>query len=232
MSVEDARQRMGEFAQLAQELAAAPDEESRLQIAVDAAVALVEGCDHAGITINERRGLVTRVSSDEVVQQANELQADLGEGPCLDVMRDQETLVSADLEQEKRWPTWAKRVREDLGVGSMMSLLIYTQPNSFGALSLYARVGRRFDADDLAVGQALAAHLSVIVSAERQIDQLGVAMDNRTTIGRAEGILMERLGISADQSFDYLRRVSSTTNRKLVEVANEIASTGRLPDVH
>ena len=59
----------------------------------------------------------------------------------------------------------------------------------------------------------------------------GVAMDNRTTIGRAEGILMERLGISADQSFDYLRRVSSTTNRKLVEVANEIASTGRLPDV-
>ena len=99
-------------------------------------------------------------------------------------------------------------------------------------MSLYARVGRRFDADDLAVGQALAAHLSVIVSAERQIDQLGVAMDNRTTIGRAEGILMERLGISADQSFDYLRRVSSTTNRKLVEVANEIASTGRLPDVH
>ena len=231
MSIEDARQRLGEFAQLAQELAAAPDEESRLQIAVDAAVALVEGCDHAGITINERRGLVTRVSSDEVVQQANELQADLGEGPCLDVMRDQETLVSADLEQEKRWPTWAKRVREDLGVGSMMSLLIYTHPNSFGALSLYARVGRRFDADDLAVGQALAAHLSVIVSAERQIDQLGVAMDNRTTIGRAEGILMERLGISADQSFDYLRRVSSTTNRKLVEVANEIASTGRLPDV-
>ncbi len=230
MSVQDARQRMSEFAHLAQALAAAPDEEARLMIAVDAAVALVDGCDHAGITINERRGLVTRLSSDEVVQQANELQADLGEGPCLDVMRDQETLVSPDLEVEQRWPMWAKRVREDLGVGSLMSLLIYTEPNSFGALSLYARVGRRFDADDLAVGQALADHISVIVSAERQIDQLGRALDSRTIIGRAEGILMERLGMSADQSFDYLRRVSSTTNRKLVDVATEIAQTRRLPD--
>jgi hypothetical protein len=146
-------------------------------------------------------------------------------------MRDQETIVSGDLELEQRWPTWAKRVREDLGVGSMMSLLIYTEPRSFGALSLYAREGARFDADDLAVGQALAAHLSVIVSARRQIDQLGVAIDNRTVIGRAEGILIERLGLSADQAFDYLRRVSSHTNRKLVDVASEIATTRRLPEV-
>jgi GAF domain-containing protein len=229
VSVQDARQRMSEFAHLAQVLAAAPDEEARLQIAVDAAVALVHGCDHAGITINERRGLVTRASSDEVVQQANELQDHLGEGPCLDVMRDQETLVVPDLHHAHRWPLWAKRVREDLGVGSLISLLFYAEPKSFGALSLYARSGRRFDGDDLAVAQALAAHLSVIVSAERQIDQLGVAMDNRTVIGRAEGIVMERLGVTADQSFDYLRRVSSHTNRKLVDVATEIAHTRRLP---
>jgi hypothetical protein len=41
---------------------------------------------------------------------------------------------------------------------------------------------------------------------------------------------MERLRIDADRSFDYLRRVSSHTNRKLVDVAEEIARTGRLPD--
>ncbi|GAA5107697.1 GAF and ANTAR domain-containing protein [Alloalcanivorax gelatiniphagus] len=231
MSVADARQRMGELADLARALAAAPDEEARLQVAVDAAVALVPGCDHAGITINEKRGLVTRASTDEVARQADQLQADLGEGPCLEVMRDQETLVSADLASEERWPTWAKRACEDLGVGSMMSLPIHTEPRSFGALSLYARAGGGFDADDLAVGQALAAHISVIISAERQIDQLGVAIDNRTVIGRAEGILMERLQMSEDQSFDYLRRVSSHTNRKLVDVAAEIASTRRLPDI-
>lgn len=64
---------------------------------------IVDHCDHAGITINEKRGLVTRASSDEVVQRANLLQSELGEGPCLDVVRTQETLVIPDLEQEHRW---------------------------------------------------------------------------------------------------------------------------------
>jgi AmiR/NasT family two-component response regulator len=41
---------------------------------------------------------------------------------------------------------------------------------------------------------------------------------------------MERLDIDPDQAFDYLRRVSMDTHRKLVDVAEEIARTRRLPD--
>jgi hypothetical protein len=220
---------MSDFTQLAQALAAAPDEEARRQIAADSAVSLVSRCDHAGITVNHEGGLLTLASSDDLVRRANELQHELGEGPCLDVMRDQDTLVSTDLTDERRWPRWAPRAHSELGVASMMSLLVYTDRQSFGALSLYARDGHRFDADDVAVGQALAGHLAVIMTAGREIDQLGLAMLNRTVIGRAEGVLMERLGIDADQSFDYLRRVSMDTNRKLVDVADEIARTRRLP---
>ena len=227
----DARQLMGGFAQLAQALAAAPDESARLQIAVDAAVALVSRCDHAAITINEKGGLITKVGSDDLVRRANELQHELGEGPCLDVMRDQDTLVSPNLTHEPRWPRWATRVHAELGVSSMMSLLVYTDKHSFGALSFYAKKGRRFDGDDVAVGQALTSHLAVIMTAGREIDQLGTALHSRVIIGQAEGILIERLGIDVDQAFDYLRRVSSHTNRKLVEVANEIVGTRKLPDV-
>jgi len=114
-------------------------------------------------------------------------------------------------------------------VGSMMSLLVYTDRHSYGALSLYAQRGNTFDADDVAVGQALAGHLAVIMTSGRDIDQLGLALHNRTIIGQAQGLLMARLNISADQAFDYLRRVSSHTNRKLAQVAEEIATTGRLP---
>lgn len=219
------------FSELALELAAAPDEDARLKLGVSAAMALVARCDHAGITINDKRVLVTRASSDEVVQRANALQHELGEGPCLDVMRDQNTVVSTSLEQDQRWPTWAPRVHAELGVGSMMSLLVYTDRVSFGALSLYARDGQRFDADDVAVGQALAAQLAVSMAAERQIDQLGLGMNNRIVIGQAQGILMERLDITADQAFEYLRRASMHTNRKVVEIAKEIAGTRGLPDL-
>ncbi|WP_210649047.1 GAF and ANTAR domain-containing protein [Nocardioides sp. SYSU D00065] len=221
-----------EFSQLAQAIASATDENARLQVAVDAAVSLVSRCDHAGITINEKRGLVTRASSDDVVRRANELQRELGEGPCLDVRRDQETLVSTDLTQERRWPRWSRQAHDELGVCTMMSLLIYTDKHSYGALSLYAREGHRFDADDLTVGQAIARHMSVIMSAGREIDQLGAALHNRITIGQAEGILMERLDISVDQAFDYLRRASMHLNRKVVDVAADIASTRKLPDLN
>jgi GAF domain-containing protein len=227
--VDDAKQLLGGFAQLAQSLASAPDEDARLQVAVDAAVALVTRCDHAGVTINDNGALVTRASSDDLVRHANGLQTELGEGPCLDVRRDQNTLVSASLAVERRWPTWAPRVHAELGVDSMMSLLVYTDDHSFGALSLYCEDGCRFDADDVAVGQALAGQLSVIMAAEKEIDQLGLALHNRNIIGQAQGVLMERYDMSADQAFDYLRRLSSTSNVKVAVLAAEIAQTRRIP---
>ena len=229
--VSDATRRMGEFSQLAQTLAAAPDEHARLKLVVESATTLLCRCDHAGITINDKRDLITKVSSDDVVQRANQLQRELGEGPCLDVQRDQNTVVSTDLSQERRWPIWAPQAHDELGVSSMMSLLIYTDGHSFGALSLYARDGRRFDADDVAVGQALASQLAVTIAAERQIDQLGLGMHNRLVIGQAQGILMERLDITAEQAFDYLRRASMHANRKVVDVATEIAHTRTLLDL-
>ena len=221
----DASRGITQFSELAQELAAAPDENARLKVAVEAAVALVERCHHAGVTINEKNVLLTRVSSDDVVHRANELQHALGEGPCLDVRRDQNTVVSTSLEDDQRWPRWSSQVHAELGVESMMSLLVYTDQKSFGALSLYAREGQRFDADDVAVGQAIAAQLAVTITAEREIDGLGLAMHNRLIIGQAQGILMATLDLTADQAFDYLRRTSSQTNRKVVEIANEIATT-------
>ena len=54
-------------------------------------------------------------------------------------------------------------------------------------------------------------------------------MTSRTIIGQAEGILMERLGIDADEAFAYLRRVSQSENRKLIMICSEIVKTRQLP---
>jgi hypothetical protein len=48
-------------------------------------------------------------------------------------------------------------------------------------------------------------------------------------IGQAQGILMERFGLSADQSFAVLRRYSQDNNVKLRNVAERIIETRRLP---
>lgn len=213
-------------------MAEAADDDARLKVAVEYTCSIVGHCDHAGITINDKHdGLLTRASSDDVVVRANAVQQELGEGPCLDVVRDMDTLVSPDLAREQRWPVWAPRVHADLGVGSMMSLLMFTDRRSFGALSLYTGSGSRFDADDVAVGQALASVVAISLTAEREIDHLNLGMHNRLIIGQAQGIVMERLDVTAEQAFDYLRRVSSYANRKVIDIAADIAATRRLPDI-
>jgi AmiR/NasT family two-component response regulator len=73
-------------------------------------------------------------------------------------------------------------------------------------------------------------HLSEsLADAEEEIRQLHRAVESRTVIGQAEGILMERLGVDSCQAFEYLRRVSSHLNRKVVDIATEIAETRELP---
>ena len=226
----EVRARWVEFKQLSRALATADDESVRLQMVVDSAPALVPGCDHAGLTLNAAGGVATRVGSDDVVQRANELQFELGEGPCLNMRRDQDTLLSNDLSQDVRWPRWAKTVNADLGVHSMLSLLVFTDRQSYGALSLYASGGRDFDADDVAISQGLAGHLALIMATSREIDQLEAGMHSRTVIGQATGLVMGRFDVDADHAFDYLRRVSSNANTKIVDVAAMIVRTRRLPD--
>ena len=64
------------------------------------------------------------------------------------------------------------------------------------------------------------------VAAAREIDHRGIAMVSRLVIGQAEGILMERYKLTAEQAFDLLRNSSEDSNRKLILVAEEIVATG------
>jgi len=55
---------------------------------------------------------------------------------------------------------------------------------------------------------------------------LETALLTRDIIGQAKGILMERYRITADEAFDRLRTASQHKNRKVRDLAEELASTG------
>lgn len=65
-----------------------------------------------------------------------------------------------------------------------------------------------------------------------RLENLHGALASRQVIGRAEGILMQRELISADQAFYLLRRASQNLNTKLREVAQYVVDTGDLPREH
>jgi AmiR/NasT family two-component response regulator len=87
---------------------------------------------------------------------------------------------------------------------------------------VYGSQDRRFTHEDIELGQLLAQHASVALKLVEQIDGPYVALDSRSLIGQAQGMLMERYGLDADRAFGVLKRVSQDENIRLVDVARSI----------
>jgi AmiR/NasT family two-component response regulator len=82
-------------------------------------------------------------------------------------------------------------------------------------------------------GMVLASHCALLVTsvlAESRATHLLRALQSNREIGVAVGVLMARYGISREQAFDLLRIGSQRSNRKLAELAAEVADTGLAPD--
>jgi len=120
-------------------------------------------------------------------------------------------------------------VAAELNVRSMLCLRLFTSAELLGDLNLYSKQIDAFDDDDAYTGTYLAAQIAVAVAETKESDGLRISALNRTIIGQAQGILMERYKIDTDQAFNVLRRVSQDNNIKLIRVADELVRTRRTP---
>jgi GAF domain-containing protein len=157
------------------------------------------------------------------------LQYELGEGPCPDAIWHYDTVISANLAEEDRWTKWAPRVAAELGVCSMLCLRLFTSTELVGGLNLYSTEMDAFDEDDAYTGTYLAAQIAVAAAETQQQDGLRIGALHRTLIGQAQGILMERYNIDAEEAFNVMRRVSQDNSIKLIRVADELVRTRRTP---
>src|SRR4030095_11633812 len=161
------------LARAARELYAALNETELLRLAVDLAVRIIDGSDHAGICVVQGREFSTPLAFDDVVRRGDALQYQLHEGPCLDAVRWQETVISRNLSEEARWPEWTPRAVSVLGIKAIRSLCLSAinpaGADSYGALNLYSDSIDPFGPNEYAIAQALAAQISVAVAANRAI---------------------------------------------------------------
>ena len=60
-------------------------------------------------------------------------------------------------------------------------------------------------------------------------EHIQAALARRLVIGQAQGILMERMGLTPERAHAFLKRISQHTNVKLYEVAAQIVETRIIP---
>ncbi|HEX9711572.1 MAG TPA: GAF and ANTAR domain-containing protein [Actinomycetota bacterium] len=229
------------FAEISRGLYSASTVKETLQRIVDFSVWTIDGCSGAGISFIQNGDVVTPVWTEPTVVEVDEMQYATGQGPCLDAISHGESFYAEDLLTDARWPTFGPMAAQ-AGLRSLLSFRLAGEA-TLGALNLYARLPRAFGATDRATGLIFATHAGVALAAAvelgdatralevetKRLENLQGALSSRQTIGRAEGILMNRELITGDQAFDLLRQASQQLNIKLREIAEFVVDTGDIP---
>jgi GAF domain-containing protein len=197
----------------------------------------------AGVSIIDSSGHRTSVgATDENVLEADSLQYDLGEGPCISAwatgtptyIADTQTRTSSD----DRWLKWAAAAAAR-GVRSCLSVPLLNRPAALGAMKVYSSVPDAFSDDDQRLLAALArsaaallGHIQASDTPQRISEEIKESLANRDTIGIARGILMERHGIHRQAAMDQLIEQATRTHTTIGAQAAMISDRQDGTDSH
>jgi GAF domain-containing protein len=221
------------LADAVRDLDAQADPPHTLQRLVELTPELFPTCDFVGVSLIERGKVRTPAGTNERLRELDESQFEIGQGPCRDAIRTHATVVVHDLATDPRWPSWGRAMVSELGIRSSLSFRLFTRPDrTWGALNVYSTEKDGFSDEDVLQGQTIAALAAVALARSINDEQLASALETRTTIGQAIGIVMERYELDADHAFSVLRRISSQDNLKLRDLAAQVVATREVPHRH
>ena len=189
----------------------------------------VPGIDYASISVTTSTGRIqTLAPTDPVAVEADELQYELRQGPCLEAVLEQPVVQVDELSRDLRWPDYGPRAAAMLGIGSQLAYQFRADPHIRGALNLYATKPHQIDADTREVGALFARLAAAALGWAREDETLHQALEARQLVGQAVGVLMERYRLDPDRAFSFLVRTSQNGNVKLREVAAGIVEDATL----
>ena len=190
-----------------------------LQQITSAAKALL-GVDGAGLMLADERGeLRWATASDQETQIIEEGQERLGQGPCVNAFAEHAPMAMRDAAKE---PQWGKIT--DVVTGQQMraglSAPVQLEGGPIGSLDLYCAEPRDWDREEISAAQVYAALAATLLcqAAAAQVkgrlaEQLQVALEHRTRIERAKGMVMMREGIDDAAAFERLRSAARSSRR-------------------
>jgi GAF domain-containing protein len=164
-------------------------------------------------------------SDSAVAQELDGRQLQAGQGPCWDAHVTGVALTVDDLPSDDRWPR-LRSLLADSPVRSVLAVPLREGERRVGVVNVYAAEAGAFTGEDRRIAElVIAAAGGVLQSvAEREslrelAANLERALTSRATIDQAKGVLMARLGVSADDAFARLVTLSNQLNVKLRDLA-------------
>ncbi len=178
-------------------------------------------------------GSETLAASDAQSARIDELQFDLGEGPCWDAMRSAQPVLAPSIRTTgaTRWPAFTHSVIQD-GVSSVFAFPLTVGPVRFGAIDLYSAAPVRLSETQTRQAGAMAEIVSRHVlrralAAIGEDPEAGVSAYSRRLIHQASGVVLAQIDVSADDARLVIQGHAFAAGRSMMEVAQDILD-GRL----
>lgn len=211
------------FVRIADTLVDEYDSLDLLHTLVEETVALLDATA-AGLMLAGPDGVLqVLASTSEESHLVEVLQQETGVGPCVECYTTGLPVTVRDIAgTEDRWPAF-RDLAETQGFRSVHAFPLRVRGRSIGAMNLFRVETGELNAEDIAIGQALADVSTISILQERTIresaavnEQLQRALNSRILIEQAKGMLAYTADIDTAEAFQRLRahaRAHSTTLR-------------------
>ena len=214
------------FRQMSALIYAGADAGSIHQSLVDSAHRLVEGCDRASLLVRTRDRYVTAASTDDIARRIDQIELEVGEGPCVDAIVSEAYQHDADLTDAKTpWPRFTERIVAETPVRSAIGYRLLLDGDKVGALNIFSDTPGGLTERSADTGAVIASFASVALMAIRAREEaatLRQGLQSNREIGKAVGLLMAAHHMTGQEAFELLRTTSQDLNTKLTHVASQV----------
>ncbi|MDP9431008.1 MAG: GAF and ANTAR domain-containing protein [Actinomycetota bacterium] len=202
--------------------------DTALELVTTLAATATAGTLGAAVTLVDEHGKRSKAASHSAAEQADALQYEFDEGPCLTAWRNRELVRIDDTTTDGRWPRWNEAVTR-LGVRSVLSAPLLMGEESIGAMKVYCERPMNYGPHDEQVLRLLAAQAAILLAntqslhaARRLSRQLTDALTSRDAIAQATGVLLAQGAGSPQEAFATLAATARQSDRPVEDVARAL----------
>lgn len=201
-----------------------------------------QGGDEAqcSVTVWRKRRPLTIVSSDPETAALDEVQYATNEGPCIQAALTGRPAEVVDVQAETKWPRFIDAMAGS-AMRSVLAVPIPLQTSGGAALNCYSpfpgpvpdRVREALQEFTKLAGRAVTLSVKLQTETDKSA-HLAAALESRTAINLAAGVIMAQTGCDQEQAVNIMMRASNNRNEKLRDVARSVLArfNGTIPTAH
>ncbi|MFU8945436.1 GAF and ANTAR domain-containing protein [Mycetocola zhadangensis] len=180
-------------------------------------------------TLGALLGTETVSATNSQAAKLDELQFDLGEGPCWDAMNSAQPVLEPDLihRPSRAWPAFSDAIRKE-DVGAIFAFPMLVGSLRLGAVDLYSSTPRELTSLDTQRSAALTSVVSRLVlrralaKFEQPEPEDAVSPYFRRAFHQATGMVLAQLDISPDDAKLVIQAHAFSAGRSVQEVSEDI----------